>query len=86
MAGIDVSGNNEKLGFFGCEADAEALELIRNYTAFRGTVALDPAGAADDLMQNAVILANGGEVEHDLALDVILIDQANCQEFQMRIY
>lgn len=86
MAGIDVSGNNEKLGFFGCEADEEAVALIGNDTAFRGTVALDPVGTAENLIQDAVILANGGEVEHDLAFDVILIDRSNCREFQIQIY
>lgn len=79
--GIDVSAENTKLGFFGCDATAEAMNLIDKGTVFRGTIALDLVGAADVFMQNAVILANGGEVEHDFIFDMVQVDVTNYQNY-----
>lgn len=80
-AGIDVSANNNKLGFFGCDATAEAMKLISANTAFRGTIALSLVSAADIFMKDAVILANGGTVEHDYIFDMVEVDTSNCAEY-----
>jgi len=81
MAGIDVSDNNTKLGFFGCDAVGEAMTLIDKQTVFRGTIALDLVGAADVFMGNAVILANGGEVEHDFIFEMVQVDRSNYTQY-----
>lgn len=81
MAGIDVSNNNDKLGFFGCDAVGEAMTLIDKQTVFRGTIALDLVGAADVFMQNAVVLANGGEVEHDYIFEMVQVDRTNYTQY-----
>ena len=79
--GIDVSADNNKLAFFGCDATAEAMNLIGSNTAFRGTIALDLVGAADVFMQRAVILANGGTVEHDYIFDMVQVDTSNYEQY-----
>lgn len=81
MAGIDVSNNNDKLGFFGCDAVGEAMTLIDKQTVFRGTIALDLVGAADMFMQQAVILANGGEVEHTYIFEMVQVDRSNYTQY-----
>lgn len=81
MAGIDVSNNNDRLGFFGCDAVGEAMTLIDKQTVFRGTIALDLVGAADMFMQQAVILANGGEVEHTYIFEMVQVDRSNYTQY-----
>ena len=80
-AGIDVSAGNNKLGFFGCDATAEAMKLISAGSAFRGTIALSLVSAADIFMKDAVTLANGGTVEHDYIFEMVEVDTSNCAEF-----
>lgn len=80
-AGIDVSANNDKLAFFGCDATAEAMNLIGSETAFRGTIALALVSAADIFMQGAVILANGGTVDHDFIFDMVQVDLTNYEQY-----
>lgn len=79
--GIDVTAANKSLGFFGCDATAEAMTLIGNDTVFRGTIALDLVGAADTFMRGAVILANGGTVEHDYIFDMVEVDVSNYEQY-----
>jgi ribose transport system substrate-binding protein len=81
MGGIDVSAENTRLGFFGCDAVGEAMTLIDKGTVFRGTIALDLVGGADCFMMGAVILANGGTVEHDFIFDMVQVDVTNYEKY-----
>jgi hypothetical protein len=57
------------------------MTLIDKGTVFRGTIALDLVGGADCFMMGAVILANGGTVEHDFIFDMVQVDVTNYEKY-----
>jgi ABC-type sugar transport system substrate-binding protein len=60
-AGVDPQ--DEKLGFFGCDGIEDALNLIKEGGIYRGTLNLDASEAGGEIIDRAIKLANGEELE-----------------------
>lgn len=57
--------NDEDMGMFGIDAVDEALKLISEDTVFRSTIYLDLNKSGEDMVQTAVDLVKGEEVEKE---------------------
>lgn len=69
----------DDIGLFGIDALDEALDLISQGGIFRSTINLDLNKAGEDMVQTAVDMVEGKEVEKEVYFDMVTVTEENAQ-------
>ena len=71
----------DDIGFFGADADTEALQLIAEGTSYRGTVSLTAETSFPEMIDACVEYVNGKEIPEEIFFGMAMVTPENVADY-----